>query len=324
MTRQRRFLSLAIAIGLVGTMTEVVAQDYPDRPVKVIAQGAAGSGPDVITRIVFDAMGRLWKQQAVILNVPGAGGSTAARQAASSPPDGYTLYTPAASAFIAMREMFPSLPFDMDTGFEHIGLLGEQPMVIAVHPDLGVNSLADLIALSKTKKGSLNYAGGLRGTLPHLTAERFKMATGADLTYIPYQGATAGLQDVLAGRVSMIVEGLGTLAGNINAGTLKALAVTSTERLPEFPDIPTVSETVPGFTAAGWFALVAPKGTDSSIVIKVNQTLAEALSDATLRDTFKKLAIYKRVMSPEQMKEFIRSEREIWKPAVERAGLAAN
>jgi len=252
------FLSTAVA---ALSIKSAEAQDYPTRAVKLITQGAAGSGPDVVARIVFDQLGRLWGQQVVVINAPGAGGSTAARQAVSAPTDGYTLYMPAASAFIVMPEMFPTLPFDITRDFARIGFVAEQPFVIAVSPSLGTNSLADFIALSKKKAGEINYAANSRGTLPHLTAERFRAATGADLTFIPYPGAAAGMQDVVGGRVSMIVEGLGTLMGGIQSGTLKPLAVTSLQRLPNFSDLPTVAETVPGFIATGWFALLAPAGT---------------------------------------------------------------
>jgi tripartite-type tricarboxylate transporter receptor subunit TctC len=154
------------------------AQEYPTRPVKLITQGAAASGPDVIARIVFDQLGRLWGQQVVILNTPGAAGSAAARQAAASQPDGYTLYMPAASAFIVMPEMFPTLPVDIYRDFDRIGLVAEQPFVIAVSPSLGVNSLPELVALSKKKPGQINYAANARGTLPHLTAERLRGQNG--------------------------------------------------------------------------------------------------------------------------------------------------
>src|SRR5262249_45223905 len=148
------FLSTAV---VALTIRSSEAQEYPTRPVKLITQGAAGSGPDVVARIVFDQLGRLWGQQVVVINAPGAGGSTAARQAASAPADGYTLYMPAASAFIVMPEMFPTLPFDITRDFARIGFVAEQPFVIAVSPSLGTNSLAEFIALSKKKAIEINY-----------------------------------------------------------------------------------------------------------------------------------------------------------------------
>jgi tripartite-type tricarboxylate transporter receptor subunit TctC len=195
MIRMRSVFRVAIFLFIAAAALAIRsadAQDYPTRPVKLITQGAAGSGPDVVARIVFDQLGRLWGQQVVVINAPGAGGSAAARQAASAPADGYALYMPAASAFIVMSEMFPTLPFDITRDFACIGFVAEQPFVIAVSPSLGTNSLAEFIALSKQKAGEINYAANSRGTLPHLTAERFRAATGADLTFIRGGGWNAG------------------------------------------------------------------------------------------------------------------------------------
>ena len=226
---------LLLVCGVAGYAAQ--AEDYPTRSVKLITQGAAASGPDVVARIVAEPLGRLWGQQVVILNHPGAGGSVAARQAASAAADGYTLYMPATSAFIVMPEMFPNLPFHLDRDFVRIGFVAEQPMVIAVAPSLGVNSLQDLIALAKARPGQILYAANARGTLPHLTAERFRKEAGIELRFVPYAGAAAGLQDLVGGRISMIVESLGPFLGAIQGGSLKALAVASAQRLPNFPDL---------------------------------------------------------------------------------------
>ena len=188
------------------------SQGYPNKAVKVVTQGAAGSGPDVIARLVTDQLSRMWGQQVVILNHPGAGGSAAARVAAQGAPDGYDLYMAAISSFIAMPEMFPNLPIDLNRDFMRLGLMGEQPMVFAVSPSLGVNTLAELVALSKAKPGTILYAANARGTFPNLTVERFKKETGADFTFIPYPGAAAGLQDLMGGRISMIAESIGVSA----------------------------------------------------------------------------------------------------------------
>ena len=314
---------LAALVALSASAGLAEAEDYPTQPVKLITQGAAASGPDVIARIVFDQFGRLWGQQVVILNTPGAAGSAAARQAAVSQPDGYTLYMPAASTFIVMPEMFPTFPVDIYRDFDRIGLVAEQPFVIAVSPSLGVNSLPELVGLSKKTPGEINYAANSRGTLPHLTAERLRVQTGADLTYIPYPGAAAGLQDVVGGRVSMIVEGLGTLMGAIQGGSIKRLAVTSLQRLPNFPDLPTVAETVPGFISTGWFALLAPSGTPEPIVRKVNQDLRTVVSLPDVRQRFLDLATFARPMSPEETTAFILAEQSAWKPIVRQVGFGS-
>ena len=283
---------------------------------------AAASGPDVIARIVFDQLGRLWGQQVVILNTPGAAGSAAARQAGASQPDGYTLYMPAASTFIVMPEMFPTLPVDIYRDFDRIGLVAEQPFVVAVSPSLGVNSLPELVALSKQKPREINYAANARGTLPHLTAERLRLQTGADFTYIPYPGAAAdsgccrrpGFDDC---------RGIGNPHGRIQGGSIKPLAVTSLQRLPNFPDLPTVAETVPGFIAMGWFALLTPSGTPEPIVRKVSQDLRTVVSLPDVRQRFLDLATFARPMSPEETTTFVRGEQSAWKPIVRQVGFGS-
>jgi tripartite-type tricarboxylate transporter receptor subunit TctC len=318
-SRGRDLLPFVALLLIVGSPS-AQAQSYPAAPVKLITQGAPASGPDVVARIVGDELGRRWKQQIVILNATGAGGSVAAKQAHQAQADGYTLYLPAASAFIVMPEMFPNLKIDMRGDFVPVGFVAEQPMVIAVAPSLNINTLAELVALSKARPGTLNFAANARGTLPHLTAERFKAQTGADMTYIPYPGAAAGLQDLLGGRIAVIVEGLGTLLGAIQSGSLKPLAVSSLKRLEKFPDIPTVAELLPGFQATGWFALVAPRGTPEAIVQQVNRDLNEALLTPAVKDKLAAMATMVRPMSIADTAAFLRSEQDTWRPVVKQIG----
>jgi tripartite-type tricarboxylate transporter receptor subunit TctC len=285
-----------------------------------VTQGAAGSGPDVIARLVTDQLARIWGQQIVILNHPGAGGSAAARVAAAAPPDGYTLYMAATSTFIVMHEMFPNLPFSLDRDFVRIGLMGEQPMVLGVSPSLGVNTLAELIALSKTRP--ILYAGNARGTFPNLTVERLRQETGADFSFIPYPGAAAGLQDLIGGRISMICEGPGPFLGPVQAGSVKLLAVASPKRLPNFPDVPTIAETVSGFTGMAWFALMAPVGTPDPIVRKVNADLNSVFALPEITQRLHEIGTYAKLLSPAETAEFIRSEQQVWIPVVRQVGVA--
>jgi tripartite-type tricarboxylate transporter receptor subunit TctC len=317
-----RLFGAVAALCLLLSAAPASAQSYPSGPVKLITQGAPASGPDVVARIVADELGRRWKQQVVVLNASGAGGSAAAKQAIQAAGDGYTLYLPAASAFIVMPEMFPSLKIDMLNDFTPIGFVAEQPMVIGVAPGLNVNTLAELVALSKRNPGTINFAANARGTLPHLTAERFKAQSGADMTYIPYPGAAAGLQDLLGGRISVIVEGLGTLLGAIQNGSLKPLAVSSLKRLENFPDIPTVAESLPGFQATGWFALLAPRGTPNDIVQQANRDLNAALESPAVKDKLRAMATIVRPMSLADTGAFLRNEQETWRPIVKQIGFA--
>ena len=296
------------------------SQAYPNRSVKLVTQGAAGSGPDVVARLAADQLARMWGQQIVILNHPGAGGSAAARVAAAAAPDGYTLYMAATSTFIVMHEMFPNLPFSLDRDFVRIGLMGEQPMALAVSPALGVNTLAELLALSKTRP--ILYAGNARGTFPNLTVERLRQETGADFSFIPYPGAAAGLQDLIGGRISMIAEGPGPFLGPVQSGAVKLLAVASPKRLPNFPDVQTIAETVPGFTAMAWFALLAPTGTPEAIVRKVNADLNHVFALPEIARRLHEMGTYAKLLSPAETAEFIASEQQVWIPVVRQVGVA--
>ena len=299
------------------------AAEFPDRPVRIITQGAAGSGPDVIARLVAEELARLWHQQVLILNHPGGGGVVAARAAATAEPDGYTLYIPTITSFVIMPEMQRKLPFDIVDDFTQIGFVAETPMMFGVSPALGVDSLQAFVALSKQRPAELFYAANNRGSLPHLTGELLRKQTGADITFVPYPGAAAGLQDLMGGRIAMIVESVGALSGSVSGGSVKALAVASTRRLPNIPDLPTVAETIAGFEALGWFVLSGPAKIPSQTVQRLNHDLNTALAQPALQQKLLALGAFARPMTPEDTVAFIRKEEQVWRPLVRQMGLAA-
>jgi tripartite-type tricarboxylate transporter receptor subunit TctC len=323
--RERKRASILIALLALAAATSsaatTVASDYPAKPVRLITQGAAGSGPDVIARIIATHLARRWGQQVLVVNHAGGGGVLAGRAAATADPDGYTLYVPTITTFVIMPEIQSNLPFDLDRDFTPIGFFAETPMMVAAAPSLGVKSLRDLLGVAKSRPKELFYAANNRGSLPHLTAELFRARTGADMTFVPYQGVAAGLQDLLGGRISVIVESVGALAGAVQSGSVTPLAVASTMRLPTLPNLPTVAETVPGFSAMGWFVLMAPRGTSEAIVHKVNGDLNTVLGEAELRQRLQELGAFVRTMSPGETAAFIRREQESWRPLVRQVGL---
>jgi tripartite-type tricarboxylate transporter receptor subunit TctC len=326
MSKQHRpWVAVAFVVGLALAIgTPSMAQDYPVRPVKFINQGGPGSGPDVICRIVADHLSRLWGQQAVVLNHPGAGGAIAARAAAAAEPDGYTLYMPASATYTVLPESQAPLPFNLDKDFVPVGFVSEQPMVITVPPALGINTLSDLIARAKAEPGKLLYAGTVRGQLPHLAGELFKAKAGIDIVFVPYPGSSQALQDIIGGRIAVMVENLSVLSGLIKAGTLKALAVTAPERLASFPDLPTVAETVPGFAAMGWFVVMAPAGTPDAVVRKVNIDLNATLDRPDVRQRFQDMGSFVRTMKPAEVTQYIQKEQTAWRPLVRQLGLTAS
>jgi tripartite-type tricarboxylate transporter receptor subunit TctC len=182
--------------------------------------------------------------------------------------------------------------------------------------------LPELIARAKERPGEILYTANTRGSLPHLAGELLRLRSGIDFTFVPYPGAPQGLQDVVGGRIPMIVNSLGALSGSLKGGSVKALAVTSSRRLPNMPDLPTVAETLPGYEATGWFVMVAPAGTPDDIVRKVRQDLRTALEQPELKQRLEALAVYTRTMAPAELDAYIRGEQELWKPVIRQIGLA--
>lgn len=312
-------LSLAAAIG--GPPAN--AESYPTRPVMLLSPIAAGSGPDVIARIVADRLTQAWGQQVLVVNRPGGGGVIAAQAAAVAPSDGHTLYMPIASTFVVLPVTQAKMPLDLARDLVPIGVLGEQPMAIAVNPALGINTLAELIARAKARPGEMLFGAG-RGTLPHLTGEMLRRRAGLDLAYIPYPVNTRAMQDAIGGTIHVFIESMAALSGPIQGGSLKALAVAASNRLPDFPDLPTVEEAVPGigiFQARGWFALMAPARTPDAVVQKINRDLRIVLGEPEVKRKLAVLGTYPRPMSPLETAAFIRSEQELWRPVVKQLDL---
>jgi tripartite-type tricarboxylate transporter receptor subunit TctC len=294
------------------------AENYPTRPVKLISDSSPGSAVDVGLRIIADGLSQHWGQQVLVVNQPGAGGAISARVAAEAAPDGYTLYAPALSVFLAVPGKAPNLPLELPRDFLPIGFTADQPMAIGVSPTLGVNTLPELIALARTRPDQISYAVTGIGRLTHLTGELLQLRTGIKLQMVPYSGGSQAVADVISGRVPVIIEGYTGLAGAFESGTLKALAVAAAQRLPSAPNLPTVAETLPGFVASGWQAVVAPRGTPEAIIAKASQDLRTVLAAPELRNKLAGRGSYPRPMSAAEVTAFVREQQEMWKPALDR------
>ena len=313
------WLSLLPILGIAAVPAR--AQGYPARPVRIIADSAPGSAIDATLRIIADGLTRVWGQQAVLINQPGAGGAIAARAAAAAAPDGYTLSMPALSAFVAAPGAAANLPIEVPRDFAPIGYLGGAPMFITAAPRLGVKTLPELIALARERPGELAYGTNGPGRLTHLTGELLQSRTGIKLLMVPYSGGTAQvLNDVMGGRIPLVFEAYSGIAGAIDAGTVRPLAVASSKRLADFPDLPTVAETIPGFEAGGWQVLVAPAGTPDAIVQKANADLIKALGDPETRQRLARLGRDERPLSPAETLAFIQGEQRKWAPIQQQIG----
>ena len=324
--QRRRFLRLAAGAVALPAVSRIAssqawaqAQDYPAKPVRIITHSAAGGSPDALLRLVGDRLSQMWGRQVVTLNHPGAGGSIAARTAAAAAPDGYTLYMPASSAFVTLPGLQANLPLDVPRDFLPVGFVGEQPFFFCVASSLGVSTLPEFVALAKGRPKQIHYVATGRGTLSHLSGEALQLQAGIELLMVPYLGGTAqALSDVIAGRVPMVIDGLPPLAGALQSGAIKALAVGSTKRLADFPNLPTVAEFFPGFSARGWLALVAPVGTPDAIVRKLSDDLRAAVTDPATKTKLVTTGNYPNPMTPAELLAFVKAEQQAWKPVLER------
>jgi tripartite-type tricarboxylate transporter receptor subunit TctC len=319
--KSRRYWSGILALGLLALpgISAAFAQagDYPNKPVTIISDSAPGATPDVDARFVAAGLAKIWGQQVVIINHPGANGSIAARAATDAAPDGYTLFMPALSTFAALPSVAPNLPLKLPRDFLPIGYTAENPMFVAVTPSLGVNSLSELIALAKKEPGTISIAVSGVGRLTHLTGLVLQERAGIQLLPVPYTGGpAAALADVGSGRVAMIIEGYSGIVGAVKAGQVKLTAVASRERLPQFPDLPTVAETIPNFSATGWQVLVAPLGTPQPIIDKVAVDLRKVVTDPDFKKNLANVGSYSRAMTPDEVLTFVTSEQNTWLPVL--------
>jgi tripartite-type tricarboxylate transporter receptor subunit TctC len=292
------------------------AQSFPSGPVKLTVAVGPGSSPDVLLRIVAEHLSQLWGQQAVVINQPGGAGAVAIRAVAASPPDGHSLYMALASNFIALPELQANFPVDVVRDYVPIGYIGEHPMVIAASGSLGVNTLPEFVALAKKRKGELNIASGNRGSILHLAGEWLRIAGGIDVQLLHYPAASQAITDVLGGRVHGMIDAMTSMKGAVEGGQIKPLAVASRQRLYNFPDLPIVADTLPGFEAMGWFALMAPPGTPAPLAAKISADLRTVLGKPELKKRFEDLGTYIRPTTPDELTAFIHEQQQIWRPVI--------
>jgi tripartite-type tricarboxylate transporter receptor subunit TctC len=314
---QRAGWSILVASAVLLAQAPLHAQDYPSRPVTFITPAAAGNSPDVVTRVVADRLTQIWKQQIVVLNRPGAGGALAAQAAANVEKDGYTLYVTQASTFNVLPiEQEGKLPVDLQAAFAPIGMVGEQPIAISVNKDVPANSVAELIALANRTPGGMLFGATNRGGQSHLTGELFRERAKANISFVHAAGASVSLNDIIAGRIPIMFEGLAALAPGVHGGSVRLLGIAARERLSNLPDLPAIVETVPGVVSSGWIIMMAPTGTPEPVIRKVNADLRKVVAMPDVLERFHTLGTYPRDLTPAQTGEFIRSEEQLWWPIV--------
>jgi tripartite-type tricarboxylate transporter receptor subunit TctC len=279
--------------------------------------GGAVDGP---TRAIAQELGKRLKQQIIIDNKPGAGATIGSGEVAKSPPDGYTLLLASQTNAIS-ASLYPKLPFAPVEDFVGISLLGREPGVLVVHPNLAVKNVAELIAAAKARPGALNYASSGNGSGQHLFMAQFASMAGIQLTHVPYRGSGQATTDLLAGTVPMAMPGTAGMVSHIKAGKLRALATSGSARSPQLPDVPTLAESgITGYSAYVWLGLLAPKGTPPAIVQLLNRELKAALQAAEVKAYFAEAGIEAVGSTPAEMDSFFREERDHWSKVVKDSG----
>ena len=325
MAMHRRLMNFGLCMAAFAALAPPAAAQpaaFPNRPVRLIIDSAPGSANDVIARLVSDKLGEIWGQQTIVVNQPGAGGGIATRGASSSPNDGYTLYMPGGSTFLALAGapgVAPNLPIEIPRDFMPIGMVALQPMFIAASHELHVSNIRELLDAARQKPGQIGFAASGRGRITHLTMELMQKMGDVQMQLVAYTGGpNQAMTDIIAGRVGVVLDGYASLAGAMRGNSIKALAVASAQRLREFPDLPTVAETLPGFQAGGWNVFLAPLGTPEPVVNKVSADLRKALEDPALRERLAGLGAFVQPMSPQELIAFAQSEQKTWRPILEK------
>jgi tripartite-type tricarboxylate transporter receptor subunit TctC len=318
---RRKLLRLAAGLAGVCACAKIAAAlDYPTRPVHLVAGYPPGGATDIVARLIGQALSERLGQQFVIENRPGAGTTIATETVVRAPPDGYTLLTATTSNGIN-PSLYPNLGYDFLRDMAMIAGLTRQPMVIDADPAFPVKSVPELIAYAKDKPGQVSMGSFGIGTVAHVAGELFKMMAGINMLHVPYRGTALMLPDLLAGRVQIAFDVVPTSLELIRTGKLRALAVTTAERSPALPDVPTVGEFLTGYEATSWIGMAAPKGTPAALVEKLNHEINACLAAPELAARITELGSAPFVRSQREMTDFIGQETEKWAKVVRFAGI---
>jgi tripartite-type tricarboxylate transporter receptor subunit TctC len=314
-----RCLILALALSFAGATQ---AQTWPTKPIKMINAFAAGTAPDIVCRVMADHLSRAFSQQVVVDNRPGAGGVIAAQTVARAPADGYTFFFATTAPLITNRLTFKSLPYDAVRDFAPVAMVGRNPFILLVPPDLPVKTLPELVAYEKEHAGALSFASDGPRNFTGMIGEWLNKVAGTRLVQVPYANMPQGIQDTLAGRTQMVILAFAAARPFMQSGKLRALAVTGSEKIPGFEDLQPVSATYPGFEFHGWFAVVAPANTSADVVLKMNREIDNALQTPEMQQKLTDIGVYSDgADTPEGFGRFMRGEDERWEKIIRTIGI---
>ena len=310
-----------LAAMLVG-MLYASAQEWPTRTIRILVGFGAGGGTDIAARIVADPLSEILGQPVVVENRVGAGGVTAANAVAKAPKDGYMALM-MSNAHVIAPVMFKTLPYDSIADFAMTSMIGSAGLILVARSDFPANNLQEVIALLKANPGKYNFATPGVGTTQHFSVELFNQMAGVKMEHIPFRGTPAAITALLGKQVDLVVELIQTVRGHIESGDLKAIAVTSPQRFPSVPNVPTFAESgLPGYAVTSWYGLALPSGTPAPIVEKFTKALQQSLEREKTREGILKVGALPKNSTPEELRKLIASEIERWQQVREKAGIA--
>ncbi len=310
---------IVVALTLLPVMAH--AQNFPTKPVRVIVPYAAGGAVDVMARTIGQALSKTWGQQSVIENRPGAGGIIASQALIQAPPDGYTLIL-VASGHPLNQFFYPRLPYDTFKDFTAITEVADMPLTINVARNSPIKDLKELLAQARAKPGALSYGMSGYGTSAHLAGELLNHLAGVKIVSIPYKGGAPALTAVIAGEIPTSFNPMSEVIGQLEGGTVRALAITTAVRSPSMPDVPTVAKQgVTGYACGNWFGFLGPKGMDPALVARIQQDVAAALKDPAVLDYLKKVGSVPVGSTPAAFEAFMRAEADKWGPVIKAANI---
>ncbi len=320
------FVRIAFCMMFLG-VSELQAQQYPTKVITMMVPFAAGGPTDTVARLVAKAMGDSLKQQIIVENVGGAGGTIAPARVAKAAPDGYTILIHHIGQSTAPA-LYRKLPYDPINDFEHIGLVNDTPMTLVSRRDFPPKDLKELISYVKANKDKVTYANAGLGAASHLCGMLFMSAIQTELTTVPYQGTAPAMNDLLGGQVDFMCDQTTNTTSQIKGGKIKVYAVTTKARVPSLPDVPTAHEAgLPNFEVVVWHGLYAPKGTPKPVVATLTKALQAAIKDPTVKQRFAELgaeSVTENRATPEAHRSFLKAEIEKWGPIIKKAGVYAD
>lgn len=325
---KRRLLTVAVLAAGIVAATPFAARAqaaFPSKPITIVVGFSPGGTTDTLARIVGQYMSRDFGQSVIIDNRPGAGGNIGTQLVARAQPDGYTLLMGTVGTHAINQSLYKKLAFDPIKDFQPISRVALVPNLLVAHPSQPFKTVKELIAHAKANPGKINFASSGSGTSIHLSAEMFNQMAGTDMQHIPYKGSAPALTDLLAGQTALMFDNMPSVIGHVRAGKLRPIAVTTPQRSPALPDVPTIAEAgVPGYSATSWFGILAPAGTPAPVVARLNATILKALADPEVKKKFAEQGAEPHGEKPEQFADFIRSETAKWGQTVKASGATAD